>query len=289
MAIFVFSTNFRLGLFIAISFILNINSQEFRQCYEVDGIYNFHRNNSRHNIDKAITQLVSNATNTYFNTISTGSGLDKFNALYSCRYDYPLQSCHSCVKSFVDVVLSCLPNVQGHSYRDECTLYYSNRSLDLSDEMDKFRRVGLAGGRTVTSKEENKLSQTLYTTVTRLIEEVISEFNVSSRYFAMTSEKYSSSETIYALAQCNPDLTSFECKTCLQSSFDWFTSDRTFPGVAQAKIYTPICRLFYMFSNKELSQPWNFAISSTGTRGNPIMAAIVASTSSVALLLKLLL
>uniref|UniRef100_A0A803MIQ4 Gnk2-homologous domain-containing protein n=1 Tax=Chenopodium quinoa TaxID=63459 RepID=A0A803MIQ4_CHEQI len=104
--------------------------------------------------------------------------------------------------------------------------------------------------------EDFSFSQLLDNTVTDLIKDVTSEFAVSSRYFATTTAEYSSSKSIYALAQCNPDISTIECRLCLRTSYNDFMSN--YSGINYGQIFTPSCRLSYILSSEEPSEPWKF-------------------------------
>lgn len=261
MATTIFS-KIELALLLIVLFFFSVHSQlhhMMEYCGNDDGgLYNFgidfSENISMANMDRGIKQLISEASNTYYSTTNTtGAGLDRFNAFFSCRYDVTPQTCQSCVSSAAERVHECLPETESSVYYEECTLHYSNRSN--FSVIEDLRLIAVSNHRTI--KGEGQFLQTLYNTINDLIGEVISKFPVSSRYFAMKKAKYSSRESIYALAQCNPDMMPANCSTCLHYLFDFSANDPN--GVDYAQIVSPICRLSYLFTAKELSHPWSFA------------------------------
>ncbi|XP_021724488.1 cysteine-rich repeat secretory protein 9-like [Chenopodium quinoa] len=211
MSISIYS-NIKITLFFIVSiFLIRINSQPthdiFGSCHGggKDDEYK-----SQTDINKAITQLISNASNTYFSNISTGSGSDQFNALYYCRYDFSLQTCKSRVESAFEIARSCLLNKESDRYFEECMIYYSNNTI--STEREGMSRMATSGGRNLTVEEQSNFRQILDKTISNLTNNVNLEFNNSSRIFATTSEKYSSTETLYAIGQCNPYIPSTNCE-----------------------------------------------------------------------------
>ncbi|KMT01218.1 hypothetical protein BVRB_9g212370 [Beta vulgaris subsp. vulgaris] len=287
MATTIFSKN-ELALLLIVSFFFSVDSQlhhMMEYCGNDDS-----ENTSMPNIDQGIKQLISEASNTYYSTTnSTGAGLDRFNAFFSCRYDVTPQTCQSCVSSAAERVYECLPETESSVYYEECTLHYSNRSN--FSVIEDLSPMAVYNSRTI--KGEGQFLQTLYNTINDLIGEVISKFPVSSRYFAMKKAKYSSRESIYALAQCNPDMMPANCSTCLHYLFTFSANDPS--GVDYAQIVSPICRLSYLFTAKELSHPWSFAdnrppvSSSRGIRASSIFGGIIAIIFSVAVSLSFLL
>ncbi|KAL2931670.1 Cysteine-rich receptor-like protein kinase 25 [Bienertia sinuspersici] len=270
----------------------------YHYCDDIYGNYSL-SSNYGDNIKSAITTLASNASTSYYNNHTTGVNEDKVNAFFYCRYDISPQVCRNCVEDTRKHVSRCHESLISY---EECTVYYSNRSIiSVVEDLDAIYTYDLGN---VTADREVHFSQYLENVVTQLITNVTSEFGVSKRYFATTSSKYSSHETLYALAQCNPDITSSRCKTCLRNGFDDLTYNST--GDVYGQFIFPGCRLSYVLSSEELSRPWKFAqtsddqylastltprhnsATSTGIQGSSLVLALIASISSVALSLKLL-
>uniref|UniRef100_A0A803KUI5 Gnk2-homologous domain-containing protein n=1 Tax=Chenopodium quinoa TaxID=63459 RepID=A0A803KUI5_CHEQI len=204
------------------------------------------------NVETAIDELASRASTTYYGKYATGLGEDRVIAVFSCRYDITNEDCQDCVASTANNVSRCFSDVEGLIVYEECTLHYSNRSISGIME-DNPQIISYSTG----LDEDFRFNQLLDNTVTDLIKDVTSEFAVSSRYFATTTAEYSSSETIYALAQCNPDISSINCRLCLRTIYDDFMSNYT--GTNYGQIFTRSCRLSYILSSEELSEPWMFA------------------------------
>ncbi|XP_021836226.2 putative cysteine-rich repeat secretory protein 5 [Spinacia oleracea] len=294
-----FLLKMKLALFIIISSFLIISKAQLtyihQDCYDNYGRYGL-LSNYRANLERAITELTTTATTTYFSNYTTGIGQDRVNALYSCRYDVSPQVCQNCFASTTRNISWCFSSVEGLIAYEECTLHYSNRSISgLMEDLPRLYHYSTG------VEETTRFTLVLENTVTDLITTAASEFLISSRYFATATVRYSGSETIYALAQCNPDITSFECRTCLRTGFDGFTSN--FTGANYGQIFMTSCRLSYILSSEVPSRPWRFAqtflqlnqprftpryFSSIGTRRSSIVGAIIATIMSVALSLKLL-
>ncbi|KAL2926065.1 Cysteine-rich repeat secretory protein 9 [Bienertia sinuspersici] len=232
--------------------ILGLNSQITylnQACYDDDTSYG---SDYKANVNKAVTQHTLEASKTYYNTSTTGVGVDKVNTLFSCRYDISPQTCQKCVASTANNISWCFPSVHGFIIYEECILFYSNLSMSTIMEVLPY----LAHYSHRTHNLEVHFSNVLNNTMSDLFKNVISEMDVSSRYFAMTTTNYRSKDTIYALAQCNPDMASFNCSRCLRLGFDILATNYT--GAVYGQLFTPLCRLSYMLSNEELSRPWSF-------------------------------
>ncbi|XP_056689356.1 cysteine-rich repeat secretory protein 9-like [Spinacia oleracea] len=287
-----FLSKIQFPIFFIISSILSVNSQ---LTYINHGCFEpfTHLSGFEANIGNAITQLTFEASTSYYSTNTTGVGEDQVNAFFYCRYDVSPQTCQSCVASAAINITSCLSSVEGIVYYEECILHYAN--LSFSTIMVELPRYVQASRQ--TADLETNFGQILGNTFIDLISNVTSEFPVSSRYFATMTAKYRSYETIYAFTQCNPDITSNNCSTCLQNGFSAIATNYT--GSVYAQLFSPICRLSYVLSGETLSRPWSFSQTfrrspptfSAGNRGirNSFIGAMIASISSMAMCLKLFL
>ncbi|XP_074304932.1 antimicrobial ginkbilobin-2-like protein [Silene latifolia] len=224
-----------------------------QDCYDGVGKYSSSSDYGT-NINTAIGKLGTLASTTYFNNISVGTGTDKVNALFSCRYDIASEDCQICVASTIAYVPLCLRSVEGIQFYQECTLHYSNYTI--FSFMEETPRYYIHGLRTVS--DDGEFSKLLSTTFTTLINDAVSEFAVSSRYFATATADYSTFETIYALAQCNEDLTSSDCNKCLEQGFGNFTE--TYPGAYLGQVFSPSCTLSYKLSSVTMTKPYDFSV-----------------------------
>ncbi|XP_074304941.1 cysteine-rich repeat secretory protein 38-like [Silene latifolia] len=231
-----------------------------QDCYEGYGTYSLSSDYGS-NIDTAITELASLASTTHFNTITVGNGTEQVNAFFSCRYDMSSDTCQSCVTSTLDRVSECFRSVASIQFYQECTVYYSNYTIfSIMEELPSYTIHGL------DPINDTEFDTLLSKTFETLISDVISEFADSSRYFATGTADYST-ETIYALAQCNQDLTSSDCKTCLEQRFGNFTAD--YPGAFLGQVFTPSCTLSYKLSSVTMTSPYDFTVTLVPDVGSP--------------------
>ncbi|KAK9681714.1 hypothetical protein RND81_10G022300 [Saponaria officinalis] len=243
-----------LAIFILSIYYVNTNAQLlYQDCYEDFGEYDILSDYGA-NVDKAIEQLVELASTSYFNKISVGKGGDKVNALFSCRYDMTSDDCQSCLQSSLENVPHCYRSVESAQFYQECTLRYSNATIfSVLEYLPRYSIHSLDA-----VNDDGEFIQLLSETISDLITETVSEFSVSSRYFATTTADYSVLKTLYALAQCNEDLSSSDCEQCLQIEFGNFTSN--YPGAFLGQIFTPSCRLSYKLSSVTMTTPYDFDI-----------------------------
>lgn len=242
----------KITLFFMISYFLFIDAQLtfIRQACTEDSDTSSFSSNYRENVDNTIIELISRASTTYFSNYTAGVSPDQVNAIFSCRYDVSPSVCQSCVASVANNISSCRSSLESLIAYEECTFHYSNRSIfSIMEEFPLFYHVSLMDA-------ESLFSFRLENIITALISNVTADFSASSRYFATTMSRYSSSESIYALAQCNPDITSSDCRTCLQTGYQFLRSNYT--NTVYGQTFSPSCRLSYILSTEVLSRPWRF-------------------------------
>ena len=162
------------------------------------------------------THLVANASRIPFSTYTTGLGIDQVYALYYCRGDISINSCHDCVQFASQKILqACYHLKDGIVWYEECTLRYANYSIfSFTDDDAKLNYPNY----TQTSVYSDYLDQyqNRFDSVMRgLIDQAVNNTSL----FATRKVNLSSALTLTGLAQCAPVISSAPCERCLTAAF----------------------------------------------------------------------
>ncbi|XP_038690292.1 cysteine-rich receptor-like protein kinase 10 [Tripterygium wilfordii] len=188
------------------------------------------------NLDSLLASLSNNATisNGFYNTTAGQSPPDRVFGLFLCRGDVNASTCHECVTTASREILQrCPSQKESYIWFDECLLRYSNRSF--------FSRVSTVPGFNITDSKDvedpDLFNQLLATVMNDLAAEVASDS--SGKKFATDEKEFTSSQTLYSLVQCTPDLSEANCKTCLQTAIGSLPSCCT--GKQGGRFLLPTC------------------------------------------------
>ncbi|KAL7213611.1 hypothetical protein ACSBR2_016191 [Camellia fascicularis] len=166
------------------------------------------------NLDTLLSSLSSNAllVNGFDYSKSGSSDPDIAYGLYLCCRDLSTNVCHDCeVTATQEVVQRCPKSKDVTILYDECMLLYANQSLSFSNVVNPSDGLILINIQNVTDtiRLREILREVMDCIVTR------ASNDQSGKKFATREANFSSFQTMYALAQCTPDLTVLNCKTCL--------------------------------------------------------------------------
>ncbi|WCJ29071.1 cysteine-rich RLK (RECEPTOR-like protein kinase) 25 [Euphorbia peplus] len=164
------------------------------------------------NLSILLLSLRSNASisNQYIST--TGNNSAKVYGRYMCLNYVSNDTCSSCINTASEHIMQlCRNNTEALVWEEACQLRYSNRSyflgqLDVSGNIVLNNKIGISN--------PDQFRSLVNQTVSSLIEQA--SFNLSAERYATGEAEYTDSETLYALVQCTTDLSSAECKTCLE-------------------------------------------------------------------------
>jgi hypothetical protein len=167
------------------------------------------------NIRRLAASIPKNASSSpsLFATGAAGTAPDAVYALALCRGDTNASSCASCVaKAFDDAQQLCAFNKGATMYDDPCILRYAdwdflanttdNRGLMIAWSFDNVSSseaaaFDAASGRLVNATADYAAADS------------VRRFGTGEVPFGQTYPK------IYSLAQCTPDMTAADCRTCL--------------------------------------------------------------------------
>ncbi|KAL0799227.1 hypothetical protein Bca101_054402 [Brassica carinata] len=169
------------------------------------------------------TLLTSLSSNTAFfsmgsHSLTKGQNADMVFGLYLCKGDLSPEACRDCVLfATTDALTRCPGGKEFLIQYDECMLGYADRNIFI-DAVTTSRIITWN-----TQKVSSDLSDRFNDSVVALINKSAMEAaNSTTKKFAANKSNFTSSRTIYVSVQCNPDLSSEDCVTCLQRSIKKF-------------------------------------------------------------------
>jgi hypothetical protein len=196
------------------------------------------------NLNLVLSRLLSsNSTDIdygFYNS-SYGESPDKVYAIGLCRGDFESDVCRNCFADSKDFLTESCPNEkEAIVWMDECMLRYSSRnilsSMDYTPEfpwMSEYYRV--------SDDEKVQFSKDLRNFLQNLSDRAAA--GGSLRKFAVGNAAAPSSQTIYGLVQCTPDLSEKDCSGCLSGAIDNFL--KSYTDRLGGRILRPSCNFRY--------------------------------------------
>ncbi|KAL9355660.1 hypothetical protein Peur_053630 [Populus x canadensis] len=172
----------------------------------------------RVNLNLLLSSLASNATlnNTigFYNT-SFGQSNDQVYGLFICRGDVSNTVCQNCVTfATKDIVQRCPIGIVSIVYYDECILRYSN--VNFFSKVDQSSGFYMWNLQNITT-EPQRFNNLVGATVNDLAARAASA-PPGAKKFAVNKTSFDAFQNVYSLAQCTPDLSSFDCNQCLSAA-----------------------------------------------------------------------
>jgi len=175
----------------------------------------------RVNLNLLLSSLASNATrnNTigFYNT-SFGQSTDQVYGLFICRGDLSSTTvCQNCVTfATKDIVQRCPIGIASIVYYDACILRYSNVNIFSKVDQSPSFSFSLLNTRNITN-EPQRFNNLVGATVNDLATRAASA-PPGAKKIAVNKTYFDAFQNIYSLAQCTPDLSSFDCNNCLSAA-----------------------------------------------------------------------
>ncbi|XP_021290173.1 cysteine-rich receptor-like protein kinase 10 [Herrania umbratica] len=200
-----------------ILFSLSFSTAQSNGCSE-RGEYSANSAYSR-NLNLILSSLHSNVSvNGGFYNTSTGQGPDEVYALALCRGDLASGSCFDCINSSSEGIKKQCPNQKEAIFwgpgisSSVCMLRYSNRNIFSA--MEVTPSIPVTNPNDISANLE-QFNETLHKLMGVLLTEASSG---STSKFAAGDMNFTSSEKIYGLVQCTPDISKSDCRICLQGA-----------------------------------------------------------------------
>ncbi|XP_060173296.1 cysteine-rich receptor-like protein kinase 25 [Lycium barbarum] len=191
----------------------------------------FNTNTSYHSNLSWLLSTLSDASNEYkfYNCSTGGSGnngnSERIYSLFMCQGDISSVACQDCVTIAAKTVIHRCPDTKmAVVWLDDCLLRYSNRSIfPEPDYQSIINNPGIPYVRRnpFTTDEQSRFKQKLREMMDDMVTQAASDRSIGKR-FVTRETKLSSDITIYALAQCIPDISSSDCHKCLGNATNVF-------------------------------------------------------------------
>jgi len=152
----------------------------------------------------------------YFTAMGMGT-TSVANGLLLCRGDVSTATCHDCISTAATEITRRCPNkTESIIWYDECMLRFTNRYFAPTSVVP---RANLMDGNNISASDLDSFNRTLFGLLNDLIEEAANsrlarKFATGQREFA----GHSPENTVYALTECEPDLTTTQCEECLRNA-----------------------------------------------------------------------
>ncbi|XP_028767765.1 cysteine-rich receptor-like protein kinase 25 [Neltuma alba] len=245
---------------------------EFRSYSCTNGSY-FGPNNStfQANLNFLLSSLTSNASlpDGYYRTTVSPSTPSTITGLFLCRGDVTPAVCQPCVAAASKEIRRLCPNqTESIIWYDVCMLRYSNGDLNAM-----VPYVSLRNEDTIASSERVRFDGVL----SNLLKDVTAKANTQTgKRFATAEVNFTSSETLYGLAHCTPDLAVSTCDSCFSSAIASLPSCCS--GSKGANVLAPSCNMryeFYRFYNITHLSAEPLVPPTSGSRNISMIVAIV--------------
>ncbi|KAK2631451.1 hypothetical protein EUGRSUZ_L02888 [Eucalyptus grandis] len=188
-----------------------------------------------HALLSSLSSAAAGSTDGFANATAGQSPLERAYGLFLCRGDLNSTECSRCVATGEWDILQRCPNQRVSTiWYDQCMLRYSNRSILSAMERSLDRVLYDVGNVTDPTRFMQLLGETLNDIATR------ASAGGSGKKVAAAEANFTSSQKLYALAQCTPDLTASDCVKCLQ-----FAIANLPQGKQGGRLLAPSCNLRY--------------------------------------------
>ncbi|KAF8029065.1 hypothetical protein BT93_E1668 [Corymbia citriodora subsp. variegata] len=183
----------------------------------------------------------------FYNT-TEGEDPDKVYGLFLCRGDVATNLCQSCISSATETIIErCPGQMEAIIWYDECLVRYSNRSF--FSIMETIPVIPIINPTDVSISFNRAVKQTFdnkeFATKVIALAANVTDLAISSKsLYATNYVKISSSVTLYELAQCTPDISKSNCRTCLLSAIIEFPTVLNYKR-GGARVLQPSCNIRY--------------------------------------------
>lgn len=197
------------------------------------------------NLKALLSYLASNSSandSGFYSTITGWGTTDSITGQFLCRGDVNSTTCHDCVTLAATEILQRCPNqTDAIIYYDFCMLRYTNQSFEF-DSVVASALVN-TNNASVSASEESRFNESLGKLLSDVAEKAANPAPSSNKKFATGEVAFTSTEKLYGLEQCTPDLTSSECEECFQKALEelWVCCE----GILGARVMLTGCFIGY--------------------------------------------
>ncbi|KAL2605338.1 hypothetical protein AAZV13_09G118800 [Glycine max] len=229
------------------------------------------------NLKNLLSSLSSNATrNTpFYNTTINGENpSDSIYGLFMCRADVSSHLCQLCVLNATQQLSSeCSLSKQAVIWYEECMVWYSTSSIFSSVATTPSSPMKNSG----KVPKPERFMRLVFRTINQTADEASFQSSIGNNKFATKEATnvsgISQTQTLYCLAQCTPNLSPHDCRTCLDDAIRKI--QECCEGRIGGRVLFPSCNVS-AFQTHLTTLLFNLA--SNATTGNKFYTADVANT-----------
>ncbi|KAK6124434.1 hypothetical protein DH2020_041811 [Rehmannia glutinosa] len=237
-------------------------------------------NNSTYkdNLNAVISSLPTYIDGNGFYNASVGQNPDRANAIALCRGDVQLPTCHECIQNIIaDLLTQCPNQKQAMEWYDQCMLRYSNENI-LGTLVTS---PGVWAWSVMNATSYDLFKADLGTLLDNLRGRAASGGPL--RKVAAANVTAPDFQSIFALVQCTPDLSSEDCSRCLiEAALD---IPSCCDGKRGGRVFWPSCNIrfeTYSFYNETRLQELALPLLGKGDGKNTTRIVIIIVVSIVA-------
>ncbi|KAF1880681.1 hypothetical protein Lal_00011740 [Lupinus albus] len=233
------------------------------------------------NLRTLLASLSSHATSRtgfYKTTIYNKKLSDTVNGLFMCRGDVSPSLCQLCVlKAAQRISLECSFSKEAIIWYNHCMLRYSYRSFfSTVDRSPMFQEFSVDNSSNL-NQQQSFFTWSLANTLAQV---QIDTWGSGIKNYGTKSLKIDDLDTLYILAQCTPDLSIWDCSTCLHNIFR-YSIPWCCLASSKGKVLNPSCYLMFGLSQfyevGDEVQALKPVSTYPGTKGNVLVQAILAN------------
>ncbi|XP_018504788.2 cysteine-rich receptor-like protein kinase 29 [Pyrus x bretschneideri] len=230
------------------------------------------------NLNRLLSSLPSEKNGDGYGFYNASYGENSSNeqiyAIGLCRGDVMAEDCRTCLNNSRYALPQRCPNQkEAIGWHDECMLRYSNRSF--YGVMEASPSFYVQNPNNISSSGLDGFNQELRKVADRIRNEAAA--GGSLRKFAYGNASVPTSQTVYALAQCTPDISKQACSDCLGGAF--VDIHKCCEGTEGGRVFSPSCNFrFEVFS---FIDPTTFTPLTSPPGPPPVPLSMPPSVSSL--------
>nr|GMD86338.1 cysteine-rich receptor-like protein kinase 25 [Ipomoea batatas] len=217
-----------------------------------------------------------NVENGFYN-FTAGHDRDTVYGMFMCRGDVSTIDCAACInQACSDILRVCSEQMIAVIWFDHCMLRFSDEYI--FQKLDKSVRLNM-------SALEKNSEPGFMQRVVKTSEEMTRRVAGNLMKFGTYEANFSKSERVYSLGQCTPDISEWDCQTCLKSAVQLLPT--CCDSALGARVLSPSCYVRYeiypFYSNKTTASAPAPTSGNNGNSSTKLIIAIVVPVGVVIL------
>ncbi|XP_055960380.1 cysteine-rich receptor-like protein kinase 10 [Mercurialis annua] len=195
---------------------------------------------NRYRVLSAISTNTIDRPNKFYDA-SEGGGENRVSGLFLCYGGISVEVCQLCVTTAIEnIVRLCPTERMAILWYAECVLRYSDKTIYSIIELAPT--IYIWNTQDITGTDHSIFNTIVATTMTNAATQAASALQGSIK-FGVKSENVTAFQTVYAYAQCTPDLSGGDCSYCLQAAISQLPT--CCDGKQGGRVLCPSCNIRY--------------------------------------------